>query len=39
MIDFLRRTLDTKVPPDEVQWSFRSTVGTDYDFTTNSRQE
>jgi carboxymethylenebutenolidase len=39
MIGFLRRTLDGNVPSDDVQWSFRSTVGADYDFTTNSRQE
>lgn len=39
MLAFLERHLRTTDRPDDVEWTFRSRVGTDYDFTSNRRQE
>lgn len=39
MLAFLDRTLHTTGRADDVEWTFRSSVATDYDFTSNRRQE
>jgi carboxymethylenebutenolidase len=39
MVGFLDRTLDPTDRSDDVEWTFRSRVGADYDFTANRRQE
>lgn len=39
MLGFLESTLDTNYRMDDVEWTFRATVGNDYDFTSNRRQE
>jgi carboxymethylenebutenolidase len=39
MLGFLDRTLHATDQADEVDWTFRARVGTDYDFAANRRQE
>jgi carboxymethylenebutenolidase len=39
MVSFLDSTVRATDPADSVEWTFRSSVGVDYDFTANQRQE